>query len=114
MLASILPGIRDLRAPLVAGYTCLISLWLFIAPDGKAPSGDSGYGLLYRLGQFTGRAGVVAAASVVAYFLGHCCNKLDECFRLYGLESYYFAPAVPTTRFQERATHSLDMKPPSV
>jgi hypothetical protein len=80
MLASILPGIRDLRAPLVAGYTFLISLWLFIAPDGKPPSSDSGYGLLYRLGQFTGRAGVVAAASVVAYFLGTLLQQAGRVF----------------------------------
>lgn len=80
MLASILPGIRDLRAPLVAGYTFLVSLWLFIAPQGKAPSGDGGYSLLYRLGQFAGRAGVVAAASIIAYFLGVLLQQLGQVF----------------------------------
>jgi hypothetical protein len=80
MLASILPGIRDLRAPLVAGYTCLVSLWLFIAPEAKAPSGDGGFALVYRLGQFVGRAGVIAAASVIAYFLGTLLQQAGQIF----------------------------------
>jgi hypothetical protein len=80
MLASILPGIRDLRAPLVAGYTCLVSLWLFIAPEEKAPTGDGGFSLVYRLGQFVGRAGVIAAASVIAYFLGTLLQQAGQVF----------------------------------
>jgi hypothetical protein len=32
MLASLLPGLRDLRAPLAAGYLWLAAGWLYFAP----------------------------------------------------------------------------------
>jgi hypothetical protein len=78
MLASILPGLRDLRAPLVAGYTFLIALWLLVAPSPKAPSGNGGYALLYRLGQFAGETGVTAASAIVAYFIGLILRDLGQ------------------------------------
>jgi hypothetical protein len=33
ILASALPGFRDLRAPLTAGYLWLILLWIWLKPD---------------------------------------------------------------------------------
>ena len=33
MLASLLPGLRDLRAPLAAGYVWLAAGWLYFAPQ---------------------------------------------------------------------------------
>lgn len=70
MLANILPGLRDLRAPLVAGYVFLVGLWFLVSPSTVAPKGNSGYALGYHLGQFAGRAAVLAAASLVAFFIG--------------------------------------------
>lgn len=88
MLTSILPGIRDLRAPLASGWIFLIGLWLLLAPTTLTPSkqGRGGYASLYELGQLVGRVGVLAAASFVAYFIGLLLQQLGRLFiaRLYG------------------------------
>lgn len=71
MLASLLPGIRELRAPLAAGYTWLFGLWLalhqFLPPNGQAT------GLLrdlINLGDWSGKPAIFAALSFIAYILG--------------------------------------------
>jgi hypothetical protein len=72
MLASLLPGLRDVRTPLTVGY-----LWLFI---GWAAFGDhlpakrpAGHGLIARLFDLHGIFGTAATAvalSLTAYLLG--------------------------------------------
>lgn len=72
MLASLLPGLRELRAPLAAGYLWLVAAWLALAgaipdPD-EAPPGivrDA-----YELAGAVGQPAVVAAASFAAYLAG--------------------------------------------
>lgn len=73
MLASLLPGLRDLRTPLAVGYLWLVTLWLLFhewvpltaesAPEGPVQS-------MYQLGTLSGATVVLAAISLVAYLLG--------------------------------------------
>lgn len=71
MLASLLPGLRDLRAPLAAGYVWLVVAWLTVGRHLSA-SGE-GTGLLkdvYRLSQSAGRPAVGVAVTFAAYLVG--------------------------------------------
>jgi hypothetical protein len=68
MLASLLPGLRELRAPLAAGYLWLTSGWLLfhdrVDTDSKAING------LLDLRDSTSTAAYVAAISFLAFILG--------------------------------------------
>ncbi|MFD5412439.1 hypothetical protein [Streptomyces nojiriensis] len=71
MLASLLPGIREIRTPLVTGYIWLISLWL-IAGD-VIPRRNQAQGSLkevYSFADFFGKSAIVAMITFVAYLLG--------------------------------------------
>jgi len=71
VLDMLLPGLRALRAPLIAGYLWLLGLWLLIAPHlHPAEHPDSVVGQLDRLGHAAGRVPVAIAVSVAAYLLG--------------------------------------------
>jgi hypothetical protein len=71
MLTSLLPGLRELRAPLAAGYLWLIAAWVAFAP--RIPTPETASGVLkdiYRLGQAVGKPGVIAAVTFAAYIIG--------------------------------------------
>jgi hypothetical protein len=72
MIASLLPGLRDLRAPLAAGYLLLMAAYIWLAP--RLPeTADSATGLIadvYAVARLVGVAVSLAAASFVAYMLG--------------------------------------------
>jgi hypothetical protein len=71
MLSSVLPGIRELRAPLAAGFIWLTTLWLVFANG--APTRDEAQGVYeatYRLGDALSAIGLGVVASFVAYLLG--------------------------------------------
>lgn len=71
MLTSLLPGIRDLRAPLAAGYLWLITLGLTLEPH--VPDQAQATGLMasiYRLADGLSAVGLGVAASFVAYLIG--------------------------------------------
>jgi hypothetical protein len=72
VLASVLPGVRELRAPLVAGYLWLLLLWLVVG--GRFPSADESKPValdrLYDLASVISAIGLAAAASIAAYLLG--------------------------------------------
>jgi hypothetical protein len=72
MLASLLPGVRDLRVPLAAGYIWLLDAWLiwYQALPLSRPQGDGAVQALYDLGALLGRPTVIAAASFLAFLLG--------------------------------------------
>jgi len=81
ILANALPGFRDLRAPVVAGYTWLIFAWLLVQPDlSVRPSDDVG-GALYDLGQHVGHISVAIGISVAAYFVGSLSQTLSSGLR---------------------------------
>ncbi|TKV61321.1 hypothetical protein FDO65_06880 [Nakamurella flava] len=71
MLASILPGLRELRTPLATGYIYLVVLWLLIWD--KIPSADQATGVvgaILKLDGLLGTGSLVAALSFIAYVVG--------------------------------------------
>jgi hypothetical protein len=71
VLSSLLPGLRDLRAPLAAGYIWLVNLWLLFGDE--IPSEAEAEGViarLYRLGDLVSEFGTGLAISFVAYLIG--------------------------------------------
>jgi len=71
VLASVLPGLRELRAPLAAGFLWLTVLWVILADE--VPSSDEATGALerlYRLEPVISDLGRAAVASVAAYLVG--------------------------------------------
>lgn len=71
MLASILPGLREIRAPLAAGYLWLFGIWLMLANSFLAiPRDQTIGGNLRGLLEYLGPVSTLAALSFVAYLLG--------------------------------------------
>jgi hypothetical protein len=72
MLMNLLPGLRDLRAPLSAGYLWLAAGWLYFAPQLPA-SVDEAQGVLkdiYRVVHASDPIAVAAGLTFLAYMLG--------------------------------------------
>jgi hypothetical protein len=72
MLASLLPGLRDIRTPLAVGYLWLLTAWLLFGeyvPKSRPP-GNGLIAQLFDLGGLLGRAAPIAALSFIAYLLG--------------------------------------------
>lgn len=71
LFASLLPGIRELRAPLAAGYLWLLVTWLlihdYVPPASQAPRRIVD---LYSLAEWVGKPGLFAILSFAAYVLG--------------------------------------------
>lgn len=72
MLASILPGFREVRTPLVTGYLYLMCVWLALGQDRLLPDEPSSEFTrrLSDLFQTFGTAAAVATVSFAAYLLG--------------------------------------------
>jgi hypothetical protein len=71
MLASLLPGVRELRAPLAAGYLWLVALWIVFAPRlSELTSTEGVYRDIYNLGRAVGRPAIAIASGFVAYLIG--------------------------------------------
>ena len=72
MLASLLPGLRDLRAPLAAGYLWLAAGWLYFAPQLPASVNDADGVLkdIYRVVDASNPIAVAAGLTFIAYLLG--------------------------------------------
>jgi hypothetical protein len=72
VIASLLPGLRDVRTPLATGYLWLIVLWLLLY-EHLPKSIDAATGpikSLYQLGALVGTTACLAAISFVAYLVG--------------------------------------------
>ncbi|MGW2888086.1 hypothetical protein ACWDDN_22560 [Streptomyces griseoruber] len=71
MLISLLPGMRNLRAPLAAGSLWLVALWLLIGRELPKPGSASGLlADLYDAALWAGKPAVFAALAFIAYLLG--------------------------------------------
>ena len=71
VLASLLPGLRDLRVPLSAGFMWLVVLWLIFYQ--AIPTQDEASGLaaeVYAVMGAFGPAALTAAVSFIAYLIG--------------------------------------------
>jgi hypothetical protein len=71
MLTSLLPGIRDLRAPLGAGYLWLVALGFILEPHVPDRADATGFmESIYRLADSLSVVGLGVAASFAAYLIG--------------------------------------------
>lgn len=71
VLANFLPGVRELRAPLAAGYIWLLSVWLIVEPHVASRSKATGaLAALYKLGDALSAVGLGVVISFIAYLLG--------------------------------------------
>jgi hypothetical protein len=72
MLANLLPGFRDLRAPLAAGYLWLAAIWVWFAHVlPSSPNEATGFlKRVYELAGAAGRPAIGIALSFTAYLLG--------------------------------------------
>lgn len=70
-LLTMIPGLRDVRTHLVAGYAWLLVIWIDVAPDDLSvrPT-DRKLASVYDLVEAIGPAGAAVATGVVAYLLG--------------------------------------------
>lgn len=71
MLASILPGLREVRSPFAAGVLLMTATYLLFS-SALRPFGERAVvdGPLYDIDQWMGRRGWLVVASVVAYLVG--------------------------------------------
>jgi len=73
MLTSLLPGLRDVRTPLAAGYIWLLAGWFAFGdlfPHEKPTLADPAFAGLFDLASFLGKASVLAALTFTAYLVG--------------------------------------------
>jgi hypothetical protein len=107
VLMNLLPGLRELRAPLAAGYLWLIALWLWLGRMGwvpaKRPPGSGEVARLWDLGGTLGRTVVLAAVTFVAYLVGSFL-EMDPVGRLAQL----LAPVVLFDRVPSYPLEILD------
>lgn len=78
ILASALPGFRDLRAPLTAGYLWLLLLWIWLKPALATRPTNEIAASIYDLGKATGPIWVSVAVSVAAYLIGSISQSLSQ------------------------------------
>lgn len=77
ILASALPGFRDLRAPLTAGYLWLVLLWVVIKPDLATRPTNEIAGAIWDLGKAAGPIWVGLAVGIAAYLVGAVSQALS-------------------------------------
>lgn len=71
ILASLLPGVRAIRAPLAAGLVLLLAIWLAVEPSLPVAAEATGvYKSLTRLGELDQSFGAVALVALTAYLVG--------------------------------------------
>ncbi|MFD9629902.1 hypothetical protein [Streptomyces violascens] len=71
MLASLLPGIREIRAPLAAGYIWMITLWVIFSESIPKKNGAQGiWKTAYQLSSMVGVPATLAAITFAAYLFG--------------------------------------------
>lgn len=90
MVASLLPGFREIRNPVVIGTLWMVATWLFVAerkPEVTRGGIDTHAGL-GELVEFAGRPGVTLALGFIAYLLGSAYLALIEGVRHRTSEAY--------------------------
>jgi len=70
ILANAIPGFRDLRAPVIAGYLWLLLAWGLVNPNLSRRPHDRLGEAFFELGHRVGHIGIAIAVSVAAYFVG--------------------------------------------
>jgi hypothetical protein len=74
VLTTLLPGVRELRAPLAAGYLWLLLAWIIMGDRfptrAEAERAGGPLGRLYAVEPLVATAGLLVIASVAAYLIG--------------------------------------------
>lgn len=73
MLASIVPGLRHARSPLITGYLFLLALWIAFGNTLEVQYFDSRSAVSQITGpliEYFGQSAIIAALSVAAYLTG--------------------------------------------
>ena len=79
LLTNLLPGLRELRAPLTAGYLWLTFIWLLVAEDLPEQAPITGLlSAIYRLIDALGPVSAAIATSLVAYLIGAVSETLFD------------------------------------
>jgi hypothetical protein len=77
VFASLLPGLRDVRAPLAAGYLWLVVVWVVFEPAvPERAAADGVMASLYRAGDVLSVLGLGIALSFAAYLLGSLSTSI--------------------------------------
>jgi tetratricopeptide (TPR) repeat protein len=101
VLANLLPGLREIRAPIVSGYMWLVFFFLVLHSD--LPTRDNASSAvqpLFELGDRLSVLGIATVASVAAYLVG---SAMQEVLKLVGR-------SVPRrkTFYGEAGTHTTE------
>jgi hypothetical protein len=85
LLTSVLPGLRELRTPLVTGYLWLVVTWVVVSnqvprvrPTGAAQAA------LWDLGSMLGRPALIVGLTSIAYLVGALIELNPERLWRYG------------------------------
>ncbi len=70
LFSSLVPGLREVRAPLISGYLWLLCAWLLFEPAVPSPQDNEIYERLVAVGEIVGPLGLAVTASVAAYLIG--------------------------------------------
>jgi hypothetical protein len=100
VLTSLLPGLREIRAPLASGYLWLLVVWLLIEPHlaAKQENMTAIVASLTRLAEAASPVGVGAAATFVAYVMG----SLSEAIAQAGVNLVAGRPAARLPRWLKK------------
>jgi hypothetical protein len=107
MLANLLPGVRDLRAPLAAGYVWLLALFLAFEP--LLPSRQEATGIwasLIRIQGSLGAIGLGIALSFAAYLVGSVSDAVTSGVVRAAVRMRR-TPNTPDTSYSERGKTAL-------
>lgn len=67
---SLLPGLRDVRVPLVSGLLWLLTGWILLEPHLPTEDAPAPLSSIYALGNYFGSSSVTAAVLFAAYLVG--------------------------------------------
>jgi hypothetical protein len=72
--SALLPGLREIRGPLLAGYLWILAVWLLLGAQLPNSHSNEVFERLWEAGEAIGPIGRAAAASVIAYLIGTLLN----------------------------------------
>ena len=98
MLTALVPGVREVRAPLASGALWFCAIWL-VAAHVRPSTFDNGIdgAPIRSLADFVGRPGVVGAATAAAFVLGALNNSMIHRLVHGRIEALHLANPDPNT-----------------
>lgn len=78
LLANLLPGLRELRAPLAAGYVWLLGIWLLFHDEVHKRHASGAIGAVLTIREQLGPVGLISAATFSAYVVGSLWEPIGQ------------------------------------